>query len=79
MQGGLFVTNSFRSQNKSGYFATLQKPLMSYLVTVTFDIKGGDSKDYDMVYASFEKFGLRRKLKGESKEIQTNNHDRRNF
>jgi hypothetical protein len=37
---------------------------MNYLVTVTFVIKGGDSEAYETVYASFEKFGLRRTING---------------
>jgi hypothetical protein len=43
-------------------------PAINYLVSVSFDIKDGDSEDYRAVYASFEKIGLTRRPKAENGE-----------
>ncbi|MFA6959224.1 MAG: hypothetical protein WC205_00555 [Opitutaceae bacterium] len=44
---------------------------MSYLVTVTFDLKNAQSKDYDLVYKSFAALGLSKEAKGSDGKTYT--------
>ena len=44
---------------------------MSYLVTVTFDLKNAQSKDYDLVYKSFAALGLSKEVKASNGNTYT--------
>ena len=43
---------------------------MSYLVTVSVEIKNGTSGDYENVFAAFETLGLKRPSSGQSREAK---------
>src|SRR4029453_10900106 len=45
-------------------------PPMSYLVTVSVEIKNGTSGDYENVCAAFETLGLKRPSSGQSREAK---------
>lgn len=45
-------------------------PPMSYLVTVSVEIKNGTSADYEIVCAAFETLGLKRPALGQSREAK---------
>ena len=42
---------------------------MSFLVVVSFDIKDASSKDYENLYNSFEKIGLKRSVKADDGKL----------
>jgi hypothetical protein len=42
---------------------------MSFLVVVSFDIKNGISKDYDNLYNTFDKIGLKRSVKADDGKL----------
>lgn len=44
---------------------------MSYLVTVTFDLKNAQPKHYDLVYSSFAALGLSKEVKASNGKTYT--------